>query len=126
MKGTRLVNTTDLVNDYFQLWATADDEQRHRLVGKVFATTATHYVAPADITVEGVAAIEANIARVNRENIQTAGLRFRRGTTTPNHNSVQVEREVADPSGNTVGTSRDLLLLDANGRISTLYMFRSQ
>jgi hypothetical protein len=120
------VNATDLVKDYFQLWATTDDEQRHRLVGKVFATTATQYVAPADITLQGAEAIEANIARVNRENIQTAGLHFRHGATTPNHNSVQVEWEVADSSGNTVGTGRDFLLLDDNGRVTALYMFRGQ
>jgi hypothetical protein len=35
MKGTDPVNATDLVKDYFELWATTDDGQRHVLAGKI-------------------------------------------------------------------------------------------
>jgi hypothetical protein len=117
------VNASDLVNDYFELWKTTDDDQRHMLASKIFADSATQYVAPANIALSGVKAIEANIARVNRENIQAAGLSFREGKSTPNHNSVQVEWEVADPSGNTVGSGRDFLLLNDDSRVTALYMF---
>jgi hypothetical protein len=120
------VNTTDLVKNYFQLWATTDDEQRHQLVSTVFAPAAAQYVTPGDLTLQGSAAIEANIARVNRENIQTAGLHFRQGATRSNHNSVQVEWEVVDSAGHTKGTGRDFLLLDNNGRVTAPYMFRGE
>ncbi len=55
-----------------------------------------------------------------------AGLDFREVKTTPNHNSVQVEWEVADSGGNTVGAGRDFLLLDDGGRVTALYMFMGQ
>jgi hypothetical protein len=40
-----------------------------------------------------------------------------------NHDSVQVEWQVANPSGQTVGTGRDFILRDADGRVTALYMF---
>jgi hypothetical protein len=115
--------TTNLVDDYFELWQTTDAAARHELIQRVFAESAVQYVVPADVTISGIDNIEANIARVNKENIQAAGLAFRAGNSVPNHNSVQVEWEIANPKGDKVGGGRDFLVLDDGGRIAALYMF---
>ncbi|MFJ4210488.1 hypothetical protein ACIPY2_18705 [Paenarthrobacter sp. NPDC089675] len=113
-----------LGNDYFDLWETTDDAERHALIEKVFVDSAVQYVAPANISLEGADAIEANITRVNTENIQKAGLQFQKGKIIPNHNSVQVEWTVAAPNGQTVASGRDFLLLGEDGRATALYMFQ--
>jgi hypothetical protein len=112
-----------LVDDYFALWKTTDDDERHALVQKIFTESAVHYAAPANVSFSGIDEIEANIARINKENIQQAGLQFHPGDSAPNHNSVQLQWTVADPSGKTLGTGRDFLLLDDDGRVKALYMF---
>jgi hypothetical protein len=82
-----------------------------------------HHAAPADVHFEGVGAIEANITRVNTENIQKAGLSFQGGETRSNHDSIQVEWLVATPTGQAVATGRDFLLINEEGKIAKLYMF---
>ena len=118
------MNANDLVESYFKLWGTTDDNERHAYATKLFTENAVHYAAPANEKFSGIDQIEANIARVNTENIQKAGLKFRAGGFVPNHNSVQVQWEVTDPGGAKVlGAGRDFLLLDEDGRIKALYMF---
>jgi hypothetical protein len=113
----------DLVDAYFELWGTTSDAERHALAEKIFAESAVHYSAPSNVSFSGVGEIEANIARINKENIQQAGLGFRPGRSVPNHDSVHVEWEVVHPSGKTLAAGRDFLLLDGDGKITTLYMF---
>lgn len=118
------MNAADLVESYFELWRTTDDNERHAYASKLFTPGAVHYAAPANEKFTGVDEIEANIARVNTENIQKAGLKFRAGGFVVNHDSVQVNWEVTDPGGAKVlGAGRDFLLLDEDGRIKALYMF---
>jgi hypothetical protein len=120
------VNATALVDRYFELWKTTDDDERHALAQKVFAESAVHYAAPAKVSFSGVEEIVANIAQVNKENIQEAGLQFRPGAIVPNHDSVHVQWEVVGPDGSTVGGGRDFLLLDDDGLSKSLCMFAGQ
>ena len=120
------METKTLAEDYFELWGTTDDARRHELASKVFAASAVQYVSPANVSLSGVDAIEANIARVNKENIQQAGMSFAEGEVTPNHNALQVRWSVVNPAGATVGTGRDFLVLDDDGQVAALYMFMGQ
>lgn len=120
------MNATDLIDAYFEMWKATDDDKRHALVQKIFTESAVHYAAPANVSFSGIGEIEANIARINKENIQKAGLQFSSGDAVPNHNSVQLEWAVANGSGKTVATGRDFLLLDDDGRVTALYMFTGQ
>lgn len=117
------MNTAKLAAYYFELWMTTDDARRHELAIQVFAADAVHYAAPANVRFEGADAIEANITRVNSENIQKAGLSFREGETRENHNALQVEWSVAEPNGQTVASGRDFLVLNDAGKVAKLYMF---
>ena len=112
-----------LVDHYFEAWATTDPTRRHELVGTIFAEDATHHAAPANVTFTGCEEIEANIARVNSENLVRAGLGFARGEHRENHNSIQLEWTVNTPDGTPVARGRDFLILNAEGRIAKLYMF---
>jgi len=120
------VNATELADTYFEMWTTTDDAERHALAQRVFTESAVHYAAPANETFTGITQIEETIARVNKENIQQAGLQFRKGAIVPNHDSVHVQWEVLAPNGTKVGGGRDFLLLDSDGRIKYLYMFAGQ
>ncbi len=121
------MNTTPrFVDNYFEMWSTPDPERRHELVESLFAPQAIHYAAPADVSFVGHEAIEANISRVNRENLQEAGLLFDRGDHTLNHDSVHVRWQVTTPGGAPAATGQDFLLLDSESRITRLYMFIGQ
>lgn len=117
------MDTTTLAAAYFELWMTTDDARRHELATQIFTKDAVHYAAPANIHFDGADAIEANITRVNTENIQKAGLSFREGETRVNHDALQVEWSVAAPNGQTVASGRDFLMLNDAGKVTKLYMF---
>lgn len=117
------MDTKAIAANYFELWMTADDARRHELATQLFTSDAVHHAAPADVHFEGVDAIEANITRVNTENIQKAGLSFQEGDIRSNHDSLQVEWSVQAPNGQTVATGRDFLLINDEGKITKLYMF---
>ncbi len=120
---TVTIDEKQLTKDYFELWKTADDDTRHTLMEKLFAESAVKYVAPANVSIPGIEAIEANIARVNKENIQEAGLEFRAGETVVNHNSAHMNWEVVAGGKKVVGSGRDFLLFNDDGQVTALYMF---
>lgn len=117
------MNSDAIAQSYFELWSTTDESRRHELATQVFASDAVHHAAPADVHFEGIEAIERNIARVNTENIQKAGLKFQTGEVRPNHDSIQLEWSVTTPDGKTVATGRDFLLVNDSGKVTALYMF---
>ena len=117
------MKSEDLAAAYFEVWMTTDDDRRHELASQVFTESAVHYAVPANVEFRGIEAIESNIKRVNKENIQGNGLSFTSGDVTPNHNTLQLEWSVETPSGQTVATGRDFLLINDDGRVQALYMF---
>lgn len=117
------MTASTLVDHYFDAWATTNTAHRHELMNKIFTADAAHHAAPAGITFTGREEIEANIARVNSENLVGAGLSFARGEFRVNHNSIQLEWTVNTPDGTTVARGRDFLLLNPEGQIEKLYMF---
>lgn len=117
------MKSEDLAAAYFEAWMTTDDDRRHELARQVFTESAVHYAVPANVQFRGVEAIESNIKRVNTENIQGNGLSFTSGDVTANHNTLQLEWSVETPSGQTVATGRDFLLISDDGRVQALYMF---
>ncbi|MCX4471340.1 nuclear transport factor 2 family protein [Micromonospora sp. NBC_01655] len=117
------MTASTLVDRYFDAWATTDTAHRHELVTSIFAENATHHAAPANVTFTGREEIEANITRVNNENLVKAGLSFAPGDFRENHNSVQLEWTVNTPDGTTIARGRDFLLLNPEGQIEKLYMF---
>jgi hypothetical protein len=117
------VKSEELAVAYFELWMTTDEVRRHHLIGEVFAESAVHYAAPANVAFRGIDAIASNIRRVNSENIQKAGLSFTAGQALFNHDTVQLEWSVETPAGKTVATGRDFLLVNDQGQVHALYMF---
>ena len=117
------MNTKEFADNYFEMWKTTDNDKRRALAIKLFAEDATHYAAPANVSFVSRDAILANITRINTENIQKAGLQFQVGSITPNHNAIQIEWAVTTPDGKVVGTGRDFLVLNNEGKAITLHMF---
>ncbi|HEY3607361.1 MAG TPA: hypothetical protein VGL06_07660 [Pseudonocardiaceae bacterium] len=122
MKGKKM-EAKELMGDLLEAWRTHDDERRHALVHNVFAESAVHHVAGENLRFSGIDEIEANIAQVNKEQIQGAGFVFGFGNTVTNHDSIQQEWDIADASGNILRTGRDFLIRDDAGKITALYMF---
>jgi hypothetical protein len=119
------MNANEFADNYLEVWKVSDDGERSTLVKKLFTEDAVHHIAPADVSFTGRDEIEANIARVHKENIAALGLQFRVGTAVLNRNSVQLPWEIASPAGDTVKSGTDFFILDEEGRISALYMFQS-
>ncbi len=118
-----MMSTTEFADKYFEMWKTTDEAKRQTLGKELFIEDAIHYAVPANIKFEGRDAILINIARINAENIQKVGLQFQVGSITPNHNAIQIEWAVAAPNGAVVGTGRDFLVLNNEGKVITLHMF---
>lgn len=116
------IDASKLTDELLEMWTTTDADKRHELVMNHFTESAVQYVAPANVTFEGSKKIEANVAKVNKENIQRAGLTFAYSKPVVNHNSVQLKWQVAK-GAKIVRKGTDFLVLDAAGRITRLYMF---
>ena len=119
------MDANEFTDSYLQVWKVSDDGERSALMQKLFTEHAVHHIAPADVSFVGRDEIEANIARVHKENIAALGLQFRVGTAVLNANSVQLPWEIASPAGDTVKSGTDFFILDEDGYISALYMFQS-
>jgi len=115
----------EFATDYVQLWRTTDSAERATLASKLFAENAVHYAAPANVTFDGREAILANVTSINEQAIQGAGLKFIGGVSVPNGNGILIEWSAEAPNGKTVRTGRDILILNDEGKASTLYMFTS-
>ncbi|MDT7729679.1 MAG: hypothetical protein QOI21_6255 [Actinomycetota bacterium] len=119
------MNANEFAESYLEVWKVSDDGERSALMEKLFTEDAVHHISPADVSFAGRAEVEANIARVHKDNIAAFGLQFRVGTAVRNSNSIQLPWEIASPAGDTVKSGTDFFLLAEDGRISALYMFQS-
>lgn len=124
-KDTQEMTVTQFANDYVELWKTVDADTRASLVDKLFAEDAKHYAAPAGVSFIGRDAILQNVANINMQAIQTAGLKFVGGDAVGNGDSILVEWSAQAPNGATVQSGRDILVLNDEGKVETLYMFTS-
>lgn len=116
---------TRFTENYVQMWRTADENERAALIEKLFAQNAVHHAAPAGTTFNGRDAILENIANVNKQAIQTAGLKFVSGKTIGNGNAILTEWSARTPDGKTVRSGQDILVFNNAGKVQTLYMFTS-
>lgn len=60
---------------------------------------------------------------MNQGAIQKAGLQFKGGEGTVNHDAILVEWHAEAPNGQTVRSGRDIMLLNGEGKVRQLYMF---
>ncbi|WP_433628821.1 nuclear transport factor 2 family protein [Nocardia sp. CA-120079] len=116
-------NLDDFISDYFGMWNETDEGKRHAAIEAMWADSAAFHISPAGASFTGVPDIRANIDRVNKQNIQEAGFRFRHVNTVANHDSVALQWEMVDSGDQIVGAGRDFILRDADGRMNAVYMF---
>jgi hypothetical protein len=117
------MTTQNFATKYIELWKTTDDKQREALTRELFAEDAVHYAAPANVSFVGRENILANVTNINMGAVQKAGLKFKGEAGIANHNSILVEWSAEAPNGQTVRSGRDILILNDEGKASTLYMF---
>jgi hypothetical protein len=118
------MNANEFAQTYLSVWKTTDDGERSLLAKKLFAEDAVHHISPAGVSFTGREDVEANIARVHKEQIAAHGLQFRVRDAVLNGNAVQLPWEIASPAGDTVKSGTDFFVLDEDGRITALYMFQ--
>jgi hypothetical protein len=119
------MTTQKFADRYLDLWKTTDSQEREQMAKALFAEDAVHHAAPANLSFVGRDQILANIASVNKEAIQKAGLKFKTEASTGNHNAILYEWSAEAPNGRIVRTGRDLMILNDQGKIKALYMFTS-
>jgi hypothetical protein len=117
------VDVKELMDTLLMAWRTHDDEQRRTLAEKVFAPSAVHRVAGENLKFTGRDEIVANMAQVNRDQIQGAGVDFNYGKTVENDNGVYQEWTITAPDGNVLRSGRDFYVRDDEGRITAFYMY---
>ena len=109
--------------DYMRLWRIMDEDERASLIENLFTEDAVHYIAPAGTTFSGRDAILQNIVKVNKQAIQTAGLKFVSGDVIGNGNAILYEWAAQAPNGATVRSGRDIFVLNDFNKVKALYTF---
>lgn len=117
------MDAKELMDTLLEAWKTHDDDQRRALAEKVFAESAMHYIAGENLKFSGRDEIVENMTRVNKEQIQGAGVVFGFDKPVANHNCIYQEWDITAPNGNVVRTGRDFYILNDEGQITAFYMF---
>lgn len=107
---------------YVELWNGGDDDERRRSIRELFADDASH-VAPR-IAVRGYEELEARVTRSQQRWIVEEGCRFvLRGDAGGHHNVVRFTWEMRGARGNVESVGTEILVLDADGKITAVYQF---
>ncbi len=80
-------------------------------------------VAPAGITLEGVADIAAHVGRIHDDLIAGKGLQFVHDQQVDAGEALLLRWSMLTPAGDAVGRGVDVISRNADGRVQTLYMF---
>lgn len=110
---------------YVSLWATIDADQRHQLIGDLYAEQAEFFTPDEtdDINIIGREAIEANIAHVNERDVQGHGLKIEFRDAVTNNSLTRVRWTLIAPDGSTAAPGEDLLTFDEHDQIASDHIF---
>lgn len=123
MTKTNLVQFT---KDYIDAWSTTDANERHKLIEKVYATSAEFYAnEPGDDAVEhfGLDKIYGNITQVNERLVVGNGLITENTGYSENHNTLRITWQMKTKNGEVAMKGMNFLILDKEGKIEKDYIF---
>lgn len=114
---------TSFQDQYLQTWTEPNAEARCAIIGQVWAADGRMVVAPAGTTVEGVSNIADHIGRVHDDLIAGKGLQFVYDQQIDADDTLLLRWSMLTPAGDAVGRGVDVISLDSDGQVQTVYMF---
>lgn len=123
MPGTHTETLTEFDRRYLETWTDPDPARGRAAIGELWAPGGRMIVSSLGLVVEGVDAIADHVRRVHDENIVGRGLRFSYDQHVDADDAVLLRWSMIAPGDVVVGRGVDLMFRDADGRISTVYMF---
>jgi hypothetical protein len=80
-------------------------------------------ISPIGVTVQGVDDLDKHITHVHEENIVGRGMKFVYDQNADAGEALLLRWSMLTPDGGTAGRGVDLVFRDADGRVTTVYMF---
>lgn len=119
-------NLEQFTKDYIEAWSTTNDNDRKRLIEKVYSTSAEFYAnEPGDDAVEhrGLEKIYGNITQVNERLVVGNGLITESTGYSENHNTLRITWQMKTPNGEVAMKGMNFLVLDTSGKIAKDFIF---
>lgn len=119
--------TTDTLSEfdrqYLETWTEPDPERRRANIDRMWSADGRMVISPIGVTVHGVDEIAAHVAGVHEQNIAGRGMRFVYDQHDQADDALLLRWSMIAPDGSVVGRGVDVVFLDADGLVQTVYMF---
>jgi SnoaL-like domain len=113
----------DFDQQYLKTWTEPDSILRRAIIDQLWSPDGRMSVSSLGVTIEGVDEIAQHVARVHDEQIVGKGLGFSYDQHVESGDSLLLRWSMTAPTGQVVGRGVDVILFDADGSISSVYMF---
>ncbi|HOY79381.1 MAG TPA: nuclear transport factor 2 family protein [Hyphomonadaceae bacterium] len=113
----------DFQEIYLSTWTEPDPEQRRSVIEAVWAPEGRLVISPAGMTLNGTEEISTHIARVHADMIAGKQLTFSYDQQLAADDATLLRWSMTAPSGDVVGRGVDVVFRNADGQVTTLYMF---
>lgn len=113
----------DFQRNYLLTWTEADPGQRRDIIEKVWAPEGTLMISALGIALRGTAEIAAHIGRVHDDMIATKRLVFSYDQQLDAGEALLLRWSMTARSGDLVGRGVDVVFRNADGQVTSAYMF---
>lgn len=113
----------DFQQHYLSTWTEPNPDQRRHIIEQLWAPEGKLVVSSLGITLRGTAEIAAHIAHVHDDMIMSKGLVFSYDQQLPADDALLLRWSMTAPSGDVVGRGVDVVFRNADGQVTTVYMF---
>lgn len=114
---------SEFQEQYLETWTETDPQKRRANIERVWAPEGRMVISPIGVTVQGVDDLDKHITHVHEENIVGRGMKFVYDQNAEAGEALLLRWSMLTPDGGTAGRGVDLVFRDADGRVTTVYMF---
>ncbi|GMA19374.1 hypothetical protein MM440_13200 [Arsenicicoccus piscis] len=113
----------DFQQHYLSTWTEPNPEQRRHIIEKLWAPEGKLVISSLGIALRGAAEIAEHIARVHDDMIATKRLVFNYDQQLDADDALLLRWSMTAPSSDVVGRGVDVVFRNADGQVTTAYMF---
>ena len=108
---------------YLSTWTEPDAGKRLALIEQMWAPHGSLHISSPALTVTGTADIAEHINRVHNDRIAGQGLTFSYDQRMESGDALLLRWSMTAPNGEVVGRGVDTIFRDADGKVTSAYMF---
>lgn len=114
---------TEFDKQYLATWTEPDPDRRRALIDELWAPDGRMVISALGTTIEGAENIAAHVTHVYDEQIAKNGVRFTYDQHIEAGDALLLRWSIVAPNDQVVNRGADLLFRDADGLVTTVYMF---